>query len=120
MLSTIELENRLSVKYPKIVSKETNKRRLHNIQILFDFIENEILSNELKYQKNGIRLLMYETKIGEKIFIQFPGRESVRDNNRYPLDFRPKIIDKDGNVLPDMKFKDMWDILDKINSDTKK
>lgn len=121
MLSTSDLEKKLSIRYPNTVSKETNKKRLHNIRTLSNYIKKEINDNDLINGKKEVSLLMYETSLNEKIVIQFPGRESNRNKDReYPYDFKPKIIDKEGNALPDMNFKEMWDVLDKINSDTKK
>ena len=98
-------------------SKETNQCRQYNIDILTKFIKDEIKLNSLKYEEKEESLLVYTTSANEKILIQFPGKESERKKNdqKYPYDFRPKIIDADGSMLPDMAFEDMWYIVDVIN-----
>ncbi len=67
----------------------------------------------LEYQKLERRLLAYANKCGEKIYIQYPGKESNRDNKPRPWDFRPKLIKSNGEMMDDLSFKMIWDdILD--------
>ena len=59
------------------------------------------------------QLLLYTTQKGEKIYIQYPGKESV-ENVAMPLDFRPELQLEDGSYMPDASFGFIWDILDSI------
>lgn len=63
MLSTSDLEKKLSIRYPNTVSKETNKKRLHNIRTLSNYIKKEINDNDLINGKKEVSLLMYETSL---------------------------------------------------------
>jgi len=85
------------------------EKRLTNIQWVRDLNRGELL-----YSKKERQLLIHETDIGEKIFIQYPGKESSReDDNKKPWDFRPKVyIEKRLTWLQDMSFLDIWDIMD--------
>ena len=61
------------------------------------------------------RILLYETRRNEKVYIQYPGIESTREGNRnYPLDARPVLQKADGSYAADMDFKKIWDIIDII------
>lgn len=120
MMQIEDLEHKLKIVYPKNTTYDTNYKRKRNINYFMKFIKKEIEENNLIYQKKEERLLLYTTNKGEKIYIQFPGKESSRKEKMYPFDFRPKIIDNEGKELPDMKFEDMWSVLDNINSDYKK
>ena len=66
--------------------------------------------NGLSYQDTERRLLLYTTSLNERVFIQYPGKESIRQANTKPWDFRPKI-EKDGSLAPDLSFADIWDDL---------
>ena len=64
------------------------------------------------------RLLLYETLIGEKIFMQYPGIESAREGNRrFELDAKPVLQKKDGTFTADMDFRKIWDVIDRIGKD---
>ena len=54
---------------------------------------------------------MKEFPTGEKLYIQYPGKETVRENNPRPWDFRPKLQLRGGEWLKDLSFKDVWDDL---------
>lgn len=87
-----------------------------NIEALTQLIDNEISSNTLVYEQNEEKLFLYKTADGEKIYIQFPGKESeAADNKKRPYDFRPKIETKDGTIIKDLVFADMWGIIEEIN-----
>lgn len=83
-------------------------------------IENIVNFNRLSREglKNGVtekRLLLYETRCQEKVYMQFPGIESTREGNRqFPLDARPVLQRPDGTYCADMDFKKIWDIIDII------
>ena len=90
--------------------KETEIQKIENINS-FNGLTREGL-------KSGImekRLLLYKTKYEEKVYMQYPGIESIRKGSRYfPLDARPVLQKKDGSYSADMDFKKVWDIIDKI------
>jgi len=89
------------------------KLRMANIQ----WIQN-LQRKGLAYQKKERQLLIHTTNSGERIFIQYPGKESRthKKNGKErkktairPWDFRP-ILYISGNVEPheDMSFGTMW------------
>lgn len=91
----------------KDIKKNAIERRKANIDAFASI-------NRIDLQNSSIekRMLLYTTKRGEKIYIQYPGKESaitLLEDSRRPWDFRPKLIDKDGNIMADLRFKDIWD-----------
>lgn len=76
--------------------------------------------------ENGVterRVLLYETRGGERVYMQYPGIESTREGERnFPLDARPILQKADGSYAADMDFKKIWDVIDIIgrshNADT--
>ena len=81
---------------------EASDRRRVNLS----FIEQLSLEG-LSYQQKERMILLYKTQSGEELYLQYPGKESVRSTNKNPRDFRPKIIfnNKQG---PDLTFGDVW------------
>lgn len=57
--------------------------------------------------------MLYKTIENEKVYIQYPGKET-QDNPSKPLDFRPKVLLKNGEFALDLSFGTIWDILDEI------
>lgn len=117
-METADIEKQLMIKCLSSYLQQANKRRLHNINVLRDFINHETEEKKLKSGAKEADLLFHETSKGEKISIRFPGKESLprgNDSKIYPQDFRPKIITRDGEELPDLTFEDMWAIMDCIN-----
>lgn len=82
-----------------------NERRLHNIDVF-----SKLDRTGLKYGEKERRLLLYRTKIGEDIYIQYPGKETKAKKVK-PWDFRPKLVNSAGMLMKDMSFKDIWDNL---------
>lgn len=64
------------------------------------------------------RLLIDENERGEKLYIQYPGKETVSDdeNKIRPWDFRPKLLDSNGEFMRDLSFSDIWDDLSEIQT----
>jgi hypothetical protein len=94
----------------------TTNRRLSNIK----WIE-KLPRTRLSYQRKERQVLIHTTAIGEKIFIQYPGKESARytKNNKErkttsirPWDFRPELYlpGKRGRYKS-MSFFDIWAII---------
>lgn len=76
--------------------------------------------NSLEYTTAERAILLHTTTIGEKIFIQYPGKESSpvtktgrkRDADAIrPWDFRPKVVPMDGVVGRDLSFGHIWSVI---------
>lgn len=114
-METADIEKQLTIKCLSSYLQQSNKRRLHNINVLRDFIDCETKKKNLKSGEKEADLLFHETSKGEKISIRFPVKESLprgKDSKTYPQDYRPKIITRDGEELPDLTFEDMWSIIE--------
>ncbi len=63
------------------------------------------------------RLLLHTTARGERLYIQYPGKESkTADSSKVrPLDFRPKAELPDGTFVRDLSFSDIWDDIAKMH-----
>ena len=63
----------------------------------------------LSFQKKERQILIHTTDTGERIFLQYPGKESIRkDEKQRPWDFRPRLYGpQDNNHHYDMSFGDM-------------
>ena len=115
LLNRKQLKAALEFEYSKnTVLKESIDLRRFNI-LAFNGISREGLS----YGKKERRICLYETLKGEKIYIQFPGKES-EEENKMPLDFRPELQMSNGSFITPTSFGDIWDILDNIGQDHKK
>ena len=91
----------------------TKEQKLENIESFCSLSREGLLNGEIEK-----RVLLYETINHEKLYLQYPGIESVRDgNNRYPNDARPVLKKADGSYLADMDFKKIWDVIDNIGQD---
>lgn len=93
-------------RYNAVVSSRGVSLRIQNI-LSFSNLDRDGFEYDVKER----RLLLYTTKIGEKIYIQYPGKESkdIDADKIRPWDLRPKLVDKDGNWMKDLSFKDIWD-----------
>lgn len=76
-----------------------------------------ILHKEL-YDVRERMLLIKETSHGEKIFIQYPGKETISNipDKIRPWDFRPKLLLPDGSFMNDLSFANIWDDLDELGN----
>ena len=117
MYSYEDLERLLKCTYPSKVSSITQEKRTHNIASFRNLLGSAIAENALRYGAYEERLFLYSTQAGERICIQYPGKESVNnDQNKIrPFDFRPRIITTSGEVVRDLVFADMWSIVETIN-----
>lgn len=72
----------------------------------------------LKFGEIERRLLLHETSSGEKIFIQYPGKETISGKLEKirPWDFRPKLQLPDGTYLKDLSFPNIWDDLAEMHN----
>ncbi len=87
--------------------KEAKEKRLHNIQWIEKLERDSLSFGTLERQ-----LLLHTTSSGEKIYIQFPGKESAEGRKSVmPWDFRPKVEIKPNYYAKDLSFSDVWDML---------
>ncbi len=99
----------------------TNERRSFNIQSFQKLICGEIEKNNLRFGEKEERILLFTTKQGEKVYIQFPGKETLEfltDGSgrvKHPFDFRPVIKKSDGTKLKDFTFKELWIVEELFN-----
>ena len=109
LLANTELRERLKIEYnKKDVLKESKRKRKKNIASFLG-----ISRDSMKYGVKEKRILLYETLKGEKIYIQYPGKESTNKEPR-PLDFRPELETVNGTFMQNITFGYIWDILDEI------
>ncbi len=86
--------------------KESFEKRMVNIECFASLDRTNLSFGQVER-----RLLIKTFPTGEKLFIQYPGKESARDKNPRPWDFRPKMLLPNGEWLKDLSFKDVWDDL---------
>jgi len=111
-----ELEEKLKCTYPISVSAETQDHRLTNILALQNLVSSAIGEHGLNYGVLEERLHLFTTKAGEKVFIQYPGKESTEAGaNQRRFDFRPRIMAADGRLVRDLVFADMWSLIEDLN-----
>ncbi|MBA7635821.1 hypothetical protein ES703_43425 [subsurface metagenome] len=85
---------------------ESSGKRLANIKWIV-----ELPRAELAFQKKTKQLLITKTDEGEEMFIQYPGKESTRgEDKRRPWDFFPRMR-KGNRFSADLDFQAIWDIL---------
>jgi len=80
----------------------------------------QINRDSLEFAANERAILLHTTTAGEKIYIQYPGKESAaktikgkdrKESARRPWDFRPKVILPSGELVPDLSFGHIWGVL---------
>ena len=87
-------------------NSDAGRKRYHRIQWVLD-----LPKQDLTFQSSVKQRLMHETKAGERILIQYPGKESAREGDRRrPHDFFPRVRTRTG-YSPDLSFWDIWRLL---------
>ena len=109
VLQISDLRDALQANYSRAVLNQSKILRKFNIDAFFSISRNGLRFGELEH-----RIQLYSTFKNEKIYIQFPGKESVPATSM-PYDFRPKIKNVNGCILPDFSFGDIWDALENIS-----
>lgn len=113
ILPDADIRSAIRVHLPQNPVQDSVERKNQNI---FSF--NSLSREGLIYGERERRLLLYTTQAQEKVYIQYPGIESARDGERRcPNDFRPVLFRADGTQLPDMDFKRIWDVIDRMGAD---
>ena len=103
-----ELKEYLKIEYNRELKKRSRILRKENIDAF-----NNISRAGLSFNDIENRLYLYTTLTGERICIQFPGKES-QNSIAMPLDFRPRLMYKDGSIMQDASFGFIWDIIEGI------
>lgn len=114
LITSEEVRNRVHTTIPRQAPYHlTASQKRENISSF-----NALSRSELANGVTENRILLYVTRCGEKVYMQYPGIESSRENTRkFPLDARPALQKTDGSYAPDMDFKKIWDIIDIIGRD---
>ena len=116
MYNISELEAHFKCYYPDSVKATTQEKRLTDITVLQRMIQTAKIENDLTFGAIEERILLHTTQAGEKVYIQYPGKETTKTGDkRRPYDFRPRIMTADGTMIIDMVFADMWGVVEKIN-----
>ena len=111
-----ELESQLECTYATKITESTKVRRLTDITALQTMIRDAIAANSLIHQSKEERVQIFETLAGEKIYIQYPGKESLLSGTKKsPYDFRPRIRTADGVLLRDLDFAYMWGLIEELD-----
>ena len=90
---------------PKELNNQSREKRLFNINSFSELNRDKPLEFGV-YER---LLLLHTTKNNEKIYIRYPGKESAREKNRRPLDFRPVSLSSSGIWSKNLSFGDIWD-----------
>lgn len=99
----------LSLIYDATVKHQADEKRKYNINAF-----SELSKEGLEFRKLERRLYIFNTTVGERIWIQYPGKETLTGK---PWDFRPKLsFDNGTDMLPDLAFPDIWDDLSDIHT----
>lgn len=92
--------------FSRSLKQDSDQKKEYNIQA-FSSLER----TGLAFGSIERRLFIKEYSTGEKLYIQYPGKETEQrgSRNARPWDFRPKLMLSDGIWLGDSSFKDIWD-----------
>lgn len=117
----MDIKEALKHEYSRRTKQFAKERRNFNIESF-----SKLDRSGLEYGKIERRLFLHSTSKGEKLYIQYPGKESVsikKDVCR-PWDFRPKLEyycnypeTKTTVFLNDLPFKSIFGAIDKIKCD---
>lgn len=116
LLSTNELKKRLTVQLPKTAPYNlSSHEKMENIESFC-----KLSRENLSHTKRERRLLLYTTLQGERIYYQYPGKESLRkDEKKFEEDARPVLIKNGPEQSLDMDFKRIWDVIDHLGNEHK-
>lgn len=111
LITNAEVRNRIHTSIPmQSPYQATRHQKLENIASFNALSRDGLVSGVTEK-----RILLYETRCNEKVYMQYPGIESTREGNRkFLLDARPVLQRSDGTYAADMDFKRIWDIIDII------
>jgi hypothetical protein len=88
------------------VKSDSSAKRIKNIRWVI-----ELPRRGLAFSRKTRQICIVTTQQREMFFIQYPGKETARnDNVARPWDFFPRVL-KNDRYLPDLSFQDIWEIL---------
>jgi hypothetical protein len=88
-------------------TSESSRKRYHNIQWAIN-----LPREGLTYKRKVKQALIHTTEHQEKLYIQYPGKESARaDNKNRPYDFFPMIDTPNGYIDDYASFWEIWRLL---------
>lgn len=88
------------------VRSESSAKRKNNIQWIID-----LFRTDLTFRKNMRQILITTTQSNEELFIQYPGKETARNDDKLrPWDFFPRVR-KNNDYGSNLDFQAIWDIL---------
>lgn len=104
------------MKYNNQILEIGKARREENIK---DF--SALSRDGLEFGKTERMLLLHTTQDKEKIYIQYPGKETKNSKTERirPWDFRPKVQLADGTFMKDLTFAEIWDDISEIQKTDK-
>ena len=106
------IRKKLRANISQNTKQEAKEKKLFNI----DAFSKKLPRDGLEHNVIERLLHLETTPEGERIYIQYPGKESVRlGYNKRPWDFRPKLFYNNGGRLQDLSFKEVWEDLIKIS-----
>ena len=106
------IRNEIAATYSQELERISTERRLMNIQS-FAALD----CRGLGFVSRERRVLLHSTSFGERIFVQYPGKESERRGpDERPWDFRPKLVMRNGIVAADLPFIAVWTDLQDVAS----
>lgn len=101
------IKKKLETQITKDTRDEARRRKDHNIEVF-----SKLSRDGLYFGRLERRILLGTTSAGEKVYVQYPGKESGREGDKVrPWDLRPKVEFLDGKFLGDISFKDIWNDL---------
>jgi hypothetical protein len=104
------VRKKLAVSFDAGYKKDAKKLKIVNIEAI-KMLDRKGLVNGRRERT----LSVHTCENGEKVLIQFPGKEAIRNGNKKrPWDFRPKVLLSDGKEVSGISFEDIWEDLVKI------
>ena len=94
---------------------DSYEKRIKNINSI-----ESLQRKELKFAEKERLLLVHTTSLKEKVFIQYPGKESAEKDKKgkdrkktaiRPWDFRPRLYLPNSNLHFDMSFANIWAVI---------
>ena len=102
----------IAATYSQELERISTERRLMKIQSFA-----ALNRRGLGFVSRERRVLLHSTSFGERIFVQYPGKESERRGpDERPWDFRPKLVMRNGIVAADLPFIAVWTDLQDVAS----
>lgn len=108
-----ELQEFLSCNVTREIKRNGDSKRVENVNAF-----SNIDRSGLERGSNERMMLLYTTLRNEKIYIRYPGKETInsKPDKVRPWDFRPKAKRIDGTYIDDLAFLDIWSDLEHLHN----